>query len=195
MSKKKKTEDELLLVVRYATVYSPPHIHLCSYHYQVCSLFNRICCTSILTGSCNTTLHRLMSDIFLREVTTPSPRFICCWRYDLHCIMIWQSHEVTGFVKTAHTFFSCLMNESRKLFKYIYSVLWWDTISHLSFLSYNGDRTGSTGHGFPLSLISHYKVGVQCVALAMIGLKADIVTSMASSVLIVPLPWPGQVFM
>ena len=32
------------------------------------------------------------------------------------------------------------------------------------------------------------------VAFAMTGLKADIVTNIASSVLIVPLPWPGQVF-
>lgn len=59
---------------------------------------------------------------------------------------------------------------------------------HFSFLSCNGDRTGSSGHALPLPHISHHKVGVQCVAFAMIGLKADMETSMASSVLIVPLP-------
>ena len=58
----------------------------------------------------------------------------------------------------------------------------------LLFPGCNGDRTGSEGYGFPLPQISYHKVEIQCVAFAMIGLKADIVTSMASSVLIVPLP-------
>ena len=108
----------------------------------------------------------------------------CCWRYDLHCIMICQSQ----------TFFPWLINKSQKLFFFKVHVQC-TLMKHIKpLLLPSCHKIGSTGYGFPLPHTSHHKVEVHCVAFAMIGLKADIVTSMASSVLIVPLPWPGQVF-
>lgn len=135
----KKTGDK---PIRYATVYSP--LHLCSFQSKCvqCSTGSAVQytnhrCTEVLSWLSLVTQD--FTQVVVRHLSMRSDQvFIQVYMLlkiwlKTNWNMIWQSPEVTGFVKIACAFLSWMTSKGQKLFWYMGNVLWWGRMKHFSF--------------------------------------------------------------